>query len=131
KPRAKAGIATCAAQLVTEGMAIFVDTGTSTLALAQQLTRFSQLKIITNSLDIAQLISHQSDNQVLVAPLHTLDFARQFHYDIAFMGIGGIDLDLGLMDYQEPEAMLRRTLVRHCARSVVLADDGKFGHRTF
>ncbi|KPZ14402.1 hypothetical protein ALP50_200225 [Pseudomonas syringae pv. spinaceae] len=143
KPRAKAGIATCAAQLVTEGMAIFLDTGTSTLALAQQLTRFSQLKIITNSLDIAQLISHQSDNQVLVAPgdvrrtdnaligPHTLEFARQFHYDIAFMGIGGIDLDLGLMDYQEPEAMLRRTLVRHCARSVVLADDGKFGHRTF
>ncbi|RMS46475.1 DeoR family transcriptional regulator, partial [Pseudomonas amygdali pv. photiniae] len=68
KPRAKAGIAARAAQLVSEGMAIFLDTGTSTLALAQQLTRFSQLKIITNSLDIAQLISHQSDNQVLVAP---------------------------------------------------------------
>ncbi len=144
KPRAKAGIAACAARLVTEGMAIFLDTGTSTLSLAQQLTTFSQLKVITNSLDIAQLISHQSDNQVLVAPgrcggrtdnaligPHTLEFARQFHYDIAFMGIGGIDLDLGLMDYQEPEAMLRRTLVRHCTRSVILADDGKFGHRTF
>lgn len=143
KTQAKAKIAARAAQLVSEGMAIFLDTGTSTLALAQQLTAFSNLKIITNSLDIAQLITQQSDNHVLVAPgdvrrndnaligAHTLEFARQFHYDIAFMGIGAVDLKLGFMDYEEPEALLRRTLAAHCIRSVVLADDAKFGHRTF
>lgn len=143
KTQAKGKIAACAAGLISEGMAIFLDTGTSTLALAQQLTAFSQLRIITNSLDIAQLITQQSDNQVLVAPgdvrrndnaligPHTLEFARQFHYDIAFMGIGAVDLQLGFMDYQEPEALLRRTLVKHCLRSVILADDAKFGHRTF
>lgn len=47
------------------------------------------------------------------------------------MGIGAVDLSLGFMDYEEPEALLRRTLARHCLRSVVLADDAKFGHRTF
>lgn len=143
KTQAKARMAARAAQLVTDGMAIFLDTGTSTLALAQQLTALSNLKIITNSLDIAQLITQQSDNHVLVAPGdvrrndnaliggHTLEFARQFHYDIAFMGIGAVDLKLGFMDYEEPEALLRRTLAAHCLRSVVLADDAKFGHRTF
>ena len=143
KTQAKARLAARAAQLVSDGMAIFLDTGTSTLALAQQLTAFSRLKIITNSLDIAQLITQQSDNHVLVAPgdvrrndnaligAHTLEFARQFHYDIAFMGIGAVDLKLGFMDYEEPEALLRRTLAAHCLRSVVLADDAKFGHRTF
>jgi DeoR family glycerol-3-phosphate regulon repressor len=130
-------------ELVSEGMALFLDTGTSTLALAHKLVSFSRLKIITNSLDIAFLLTHQSDNQVLVAPgdvrrndnaltgPHTLEFARQFHVDVAFMGIGAIDLELGFMDYQEPEALLRRTLVKHCRQSVILADDGKFGHRTF
>jgi DeoR family glycerol-3-phosphate regulon repressor len=143
KPQAKASIGACAAQLITEGMSVFLDTGTTTLALAQHLTQFSQLQVVTNSLDIAQLLTHQSDNRVLVAPgdvrrkdnaltgPHTLAFARQFHYEIAFMGIGSIDLTLGFMDYQEPEAILRRTLVKHCVRSVMLADDTKFGHRTF
>lgn len=143
KPQAKASIANKAAELVTEGMVLFLDTGTSTLSLAHRLTQFSQLRVITNSLDIAQVITSQSDNKVLVAPgdvrrkdnaligPHTLEFAGQFHYDIAFMGIGAIDLELGLMDYQEAEAMLRRRLVRHSRRGVILADDGKFGHRLF
>ncbi|MFL9930231.1 DeoR/GlpR family DNA-binding transcription regulator [Paraburkholderia sp. RL18-103-BIB-C] len=143
KTQAKVALAACATQLVQDGMAVFLDTGTTTLALAQRLTEFSKLRVVTNSLDIAQLIAHHSDNDVVVTPgdlrrndnaligPHTLQFARQFHYDIAFMGIGGIDLELGLMDYEESEALLRRTLVRHCVRSVILADDGKFGHRTF
>src|SRR5471030_567739 len=65
KPQAKTRIAVCAAKLVSEGMVLFLDTGTSTLALAQQLIGFSQLRIITNSLDIARLITEQSANQVL------------------------------------------------------------------
>lgn len=143
KPRAKARIAALACDLIEEGMALFLDTGTSTLALAQQLQRFSRLKIITNSLDIAALLTQQSDNQVTLTPglvrrndnaligPHTLEFAQQFHYDIAFMGIGAIDLQLGFMDYEEPEALLRRVLCRHCRHSVILADESKFGQRTF
>lgn len=143
KPQAKASIASKAAGLISDCMVLFLDTGTSTLALAQTLSRFSRLRIITNSLDIAQVVTHQSDNQVLVAPgdvrrndnaligPHTLAFASQFNYDIAFMGIGAIDLEQGLMDYHEPEAMLRRTLVKHSRQRVILADDGKFGHRIF
>jgi DeoR family glycerol-3-phosphate regulon repressor len=143
KTQAKLKLAACATQLVQEGMALFLDTGTTTLALAHQLTAFRRLRVVTNSLDIAQILTHQSENAVLVTPgdvrrndnaligAHTLEFARQFHYDVAFMGIGGIDLELGLMDYEEPEALLRRTLVRHCVKSCILADDGKFGHRTF
>jgi DeoR family glycerol-3-phosphate regulon repressor len=141
--KAKIRLATCAAELVQEGMALFLDTGTTTLALAQQLTRFSGLRVVTNSLDIGLLLTQQSDNQVLMTPgdirrndnaligPHTLAFAAQFHYDIAFMGIGAVDLELGLMDYEEAEAHLRRTLTTHTRRSVILADDAKFGHRTF
>ncbi len=141
--RAKTRLAACAAELVQEGMALFLDTGTTTLALAQQLTRFKALRVVTNSLDIGLLLTQHSANQVLMAPgdirrndnaligPHTLAFAAGFHYDIAFMGIGAVDAELGLMDYEEPEAHLRRTLTASCRRSVILADDAKFGHRTF
>jgi DeoR family glycerol-3-phosphate regulon repressor len=143
KPRAKVRIAQLASDLVEEGMALFLDTGTSTLALAQQLTAFSRLKVFTNSLDIAGLLTQQSDNAVTLVPgrvrrndnaltgPHALAFARQFHYDIAFMGIGAVDAEHGFMDYEEPEALLRRVLTQHCRQSVILADEGKFGLRTF
>ncbi|EPK9176606.1 MULTISPECIES: DeoR/GlpR family DNA-binding transcription regulator [Enterobacterales] len=143
KPRAKIRIGELASGLIEEGMALFLDTGTSTLALAQQLKRFSGLKIITNSMDIAVLLTQQSENAVTLTPgrvrridnaligPHTLEFARQFHYDIAFMGIGAVDRENGFMDYEEPEALLRRVLSTHCRQSVILADEGKFGLRTY
>ncbi|WP_226574306.1 DeoR/GlpR family DNA-binding transcription regulator [Mangrovibacter yixingensis] len=143
KPRAKARIGQLASTLVEEGMALFLDTGTSTVALAQHLVRFSRLKIVTNSLDIALILTQQSENSVTLTPgrvrkndnaligSHTLEFARQFHYDIAFMGIGAVDREHGFMDYEEPEALLRRVLIQHCRQSVILADEGKFGLRTF
>lgn len=143
KPRAKVRIGQLASEMVEEGMALFLDTGTTTLALAHQLTRFARLKVVTNSLDIASLLTQQSDNAVTLTPgcvrrndnaligPHTLAFAQQFHYDICFMGIGAVDLQNGFMDYEEPEALLRRELSRHCRQSVILADEGKFGLRTF
>ncbi len=143
KPRAKVRIGQLGSELVEEGMALFLDTGTSTLALAHQLTRFSRLKVFTNSLDIGTLLTQQSDCAVTMVPgrvrrndnaligPHALAFAQQFHYDIAFMGIGAVDLEHGFMDYEEPEALLRRVLTRHSRQSVILADEGKFGLRTF
>src|SRR5476651_2769318 len=50
KTQAKIALAACAAQMVQEGMAVFLDTGTTTLALAQRLTAFSSLRVVTNSL---------------------------------------------------------------------------------
>lgn len=143
KPRAKAQVAQAAMGVIREGMSLFLDTGTTTQALANRLTQFQQLNVFTNSLDIARILTQQSENRVVVVPgevrrndnaligPHTLEFVSQFQFDIAFMGIGAIDLELGLMDYEEPEALLRRCLVKHSQRNVILADDGKFDRKTF
>ncbi|WP_028615095.1 DeoR/GlpR family DNA-binding transcription regulator [Halopseudomonas pelagia] len=143
KPRAKAQVAQAALGLIREGMSLFLDTGTTTQALATRLTQFQQLNVFTNSLDIAQILTQQSESRVVLVPgevrrndnaligPHTLEFVSQFHFDIVFMGIGAIDLKLGFMDYEEPEALLRRCLVKQCQRSVILADEGKFDRKTF
>ncbi|TBU98879.1 DeoR/GlpR family DNA-binding transcription regulator [Stutzerimonas kirkiae] len=143
RPQEKARIAQKALGLIRDGMSIFLDTGTTTQALAARLDRFGSLNLFTNSLDIAQLLNQTSDNRVTLVPgsvrrndsaligSHTLAFVEQFHFDIAFMGIGGIDLEVGFMDYEEPEALLRRLLCSHAKQRVILADSGKVGLRTF
>ncbi|MFH7359978.1 DeoR/GlpR transcriptional regulator, partial [Pseudomonas syringae pv. tagetis] len=75
------------------------------------ISKYSVIQLLVAPGDVWRIVN------ALIGP-HTLEFARKFHYDIAFMGIGVIDLDLGRVDYLDPEAMLRRELVRHCTRSV-------------
>lgn len=132
-------VADRAASLVSEGMSLFLDTGTTTLVFANRLKEFQRLNVITNSLDIALSISRDSGNDVRVTPgtlrrndnalvgYDTIDYVRNRYFDIAFMGIAAVNLRFGFMDYEEDEAMLRRNLLQQSKMNVILADHSKFG----
>ncbi len=119
------------------------DTGTTTNVLAQRLAELRGLNVITNSLDVALTVARGGLNRVMIAPgtirakdnavigADVIQWAGSFYYDIAFMGIGAVNLGQGFMDYEEEEAQLRRILVGRTDRSVILADDGKFGRQAF
>jgi DeoR family glycerol-3-phosphate regulon repressor len=139
--REKQSIAEIAARLVSPGMSMFLDTGTTTSALAQRLASMRGLKVFTNSLDIATLLGKSGEHEVFVtggtvrANDNALigyaadEAARRHAFDIAFMGIAAIDAEHGLMDFAQDEAGLRRTLVRQARRNIILADHSKFGRR--
>jgi len=139
--REKGRIAHLASRMVSDGMALFLDTGTTTLALARRLTA-RQLRVTTNSLDIA-LALRDKDVRVEVTPgmlrsndnaligIDTLDYTRQRYYDIAFMGIAACTLAQGWMDYAQEESALRRVLLSQARQPVVLADHSKFGRQAY
>lgn len=136
--REKARIAELALSLVEDGMTIFVDTGTTTLALARHLIG-RRVRVHTNSIAIAALLA--SDPQAEVVVLggtmkpdykalfghRTLEGIREHAYDLAIMGIVTVHLQHGFMDLGEQEATLRRAAVEQATRSVILADSSKFG----
>lgn len=142
-PREKQQVASLAAGLIRDGMSIFVDTGTTTNALAQVLADRQGLNVITNSLDVALTVARRGHNRVMIAPgvirpkdnavigADVLKWAGTFYYDMAFMGIGAVNLAQGFMDYEEEEAQLRRLLVGRSEKSVILADESKIGRRAF
>jgi DeoR family glycerol-3-phosphate regulon repressor len=151
----KAQIGRLAASLVKSGESIFLDTGTTTLALAgalagalaQQLMHLQDLRVTTNSLDIARMLAGAGMEHVCVTggDVRCSDNALVGHatvaavrghlFDIAFMGIAAIDIEHGFMDYGAEESVLRQTLLAHARRCVMLADSSKFGRtarlRTF
>lgn len=143
RPKDKIKIAESAISLIEDGMAIFLDTGTTTLALAQKLTQFKDLKIITNSLDIAQLMALDQKNTVYVIPgkvrcndnaiigEQSIQFLSQYNYDLAFMGIGAISAQHGFMDYNEAEAFIRRKIIQYSQKRIILADESKFMTKAF
>ncbi|MCJ2113566.1 DeoR/GlpR family DNA-binding transcription regulator [Methylobacterium sp. E-025] len=136
-PREKARVAAIAEGLVHDGMSIFIDTGTTTLALARRLIQ-RNLTLTTNSIDVALLLGG-GPSRVNLTPgtlrpkdnalvgYETVAYARRYFFDIVFMGISACDLDRGWMDYEEHESVLRRTLRGQARRSVILADSHKFG----
>ncbi len=134
----KAAIAAKVVPLLEDGMSIFLDTGTTTLAVARELAEAPSLTVFTNSVDIALVVSRQKRHEVRLTAgvLRTDDNAligydaiasvRNYHFDLALMGIVGIHLDAGFMDYGDDEAELRRAAARQSSRAIILADHTKF-----
>ncbi|WP_435506545.1 DeoR/GlpR family DNA-binding transcription regulator [Variovorax sp. RHLX14] len=139
--REKARIGQLASRMVSDGMSLFLDTGTTTLAFARRLTA-KNLRVTTNSLDIALALRDQgalvemtpgtlrSNDNALVG-IETLDYAKRRYYDIAFMGIGACTIAHGWTDYAQEESALRRILLGQARQPVLLVDHSKFGRQAY
>lgn len=137
--REKARVGHLAQKLVRDGMSIFIDSGTSTLALARGLAG-RPINVTTNSINVALLLG-DGPGRVNLTPgtlrpkdnalvgYETVDYARRFYFDIAFMGISTVDINHGWMDYEEHESVLRRALKSQARRGVILVDSSKFGRQ--
>jgi DeoR family transcriptional regulator, glycerol-3-phosphate regulon repressor len=135
----KGVIARLALEQISDETAIFLDTGTTTLALARQISGFANLKLYTNSLKIAQAASNHHGITVHLTPgrlrkieqdlvgYDTISYIQQFYFDMAFMGVAAIDQERGVMDYEEDEARIRQSLLKCSRLGVFLADSSKFG----
>lgn len=139
----KQRIANAGADLVRSGNAIFLDVGTTTLALARALTKRADLTdvvVITNGLTIAlELEKAIPQFQVvvlggtlrprqhsLVNPLASAT-VDQVHADLAFIGCNGVSVTHGVTNLNLPEAEIKRLMVGASHRTVVLADSSKIG----
>lgn len=137
--REKAKVGKLAQPLVRDGMSLFIDSGTTTLALARRLTG-RNITVTTNSINVALALG-SGPTRVNLTPgalrpkdnalvgYETVAYARRFFFDIAFMGISAVDIDHGWMDYEEHESVLRRTLKGQARKSVLLVDSRKFGRQ--
>jgi DeoR family ulaG and ulaABCDEF operon transcriptional repressor len=135
----KRRIARRAAELCADGDTIMVDGGSTTLQLAPFL-RDVRLRVITNSLDLAEDLSHNSACTVIlcggvVQPASRLildpfreDPFSDYSASLAFMGVFGID-EGGATNTDELLIRTERAMIARARRLVVLADSRKFGMR--
>lgn len=132
-------IAQLAAELIADNGSIFLHVGSTTEALARQLGQFSDLKVYTNSLNIAQIAKDFSGVTVFVAPgkvrpiesdivgYDTISYIEGYMFDMAFISPAGIELERGFMDFDEDEVRIRQAVLKAARNSVFLADSSKFG----
>ncbi|WP_144327622.1 DeoR/GlpR family DNA-binding transcription regulator [Tepidimonas charontis] len=136
---AKALIARAVARDIPADCSLILNIGTTTEAVARALLHHRGLRVITNNLNVAAILSDNPECEVIVTGgvvrardrgivgEATIDFLRQFRVDIAVIGISGIESDGTLRDYDVREVRAARTIIEHARQVWLCADHSKFG----
>lgn len=134
----KAGIARIAAGLVHPRDVVFLDAGTTTLALCRELAPREDLVVVTNDLVIARTLAETSGSQLHLASGavdkanlsteggSTADAISGFNFDIAFLSTPAFDLR-GTSIQSEAKKVVKDAATRHARTSVLVADSSKYG----
>jgi DeoR family glycerol-3-phosphate regulon repressor len=135
----KRRIAHVVARHIPEKASLFINIGTTTEEVAKALSEHQGLRIITNNLNVATLLSGNPSFEVIVAGgvvrtrdrgiigEATIDFIRQFKVDFGIIGISGIDEDGTLLDFDYREVRVAQAIIENARKVLLVADHTKFG----
>jgi DeoR/GlpR family transcriptional regulator of sugar metabolism len=136
----KEAIAARAAQLVTPGSTVFLDSSSSALVLARRLMDEppNELTLVTSSPAIAYEMQAEPVHVVvtpgeldqhmkMLAGRWTVEFLHQLNFDLAFVSCAGITLEEGLTTARRPLADVIAAARAGAQRTVALIDSTKFG----
>lgn len=140
----KRAIARQAALSVTSGSTVFLDTGSTTLAVADELLALSGLTIITNSIDIANRFvgldeTLQSRNKLImlagsitpgmpaVCGENTIIDIYRYRADVAILSPVALDASVGAMSFNHQEAAIARAMCDNARSVMMVADHSKLG----
>ena len=134
----KDAIARMVAQQIPDGVSIFMNIGTTTEAVARALLKHRNLMVITNNLNVANILATSPNSEVIVAGgiLRradgalvgdvTAEFIGQFKVDYAIIGSAAVDPDGSLLDYDFREVRVAQAIIKNARKSYLVADHTKF-----
>ena len=142
--REKRAIAQAAVLQLQQGQTVFMDAGTTTTALAEELCTMPGLTIVTNSLRAAIILSEKdeekkSDSTVVLVGGRILagreqtcgeaviEEIQRWRADVAILSPVGLDAHHGASSYLPEEAAVARSMAQRAGRLFILADHTKLG----
>lgn len=134
---AKEAIGQATAALIQPGASLFLGIGTTTEAVALALRDTPNLMVVTNNLNVAQVLSSHPSAEVMVTggKLRRSDGGlvgemavqslQQFKLDFAVIGTSAMDIQGMLLDFDPDEVRVSQSILKQCRTSVLVADMGK------
>ncbi len=135
----KKRIARLLARNIPDKASMFINIGTTNEEVAKALAHKNGLRVITNNLNVAAILSANKSFEVIVAGgvvrqrdhgitgHATIDFIKQFKVDFGIIGISGIDTDGMLLDFDYREVRVAQAIIDNSRRVFLAADYSKFG----
>mgnify|MGYP001001549225 CR=1 FL=1 len=135
----KQRIAALLARHIPDDASLFINIGTTTEGVARALMGHKGLRVITNNLNVACMLSENPSFQVIAAGgvvrgrdhgvtgEATIELIRQFKVDYGVIGISGIDPDGTLLDFDYQEVRVAQAIIEHSRQVYLAADHSKLG----
>lgn len=135
---AKEMMARMVAEQIPDGVSIFMNIGTTTEAVARALLKHRNLMVVTNNLNVANILATSPNCEVIVTGgilrrsdgalvgEVTAEFIGQFKVDYAIIGSAAVDPDGSLLDYDFREVRVAQAIVKNARKSYLVADNSKF-----
>ncbi|TRW98595.1 DeoR/GlpR transcriptional regulator [Paracoccus sp. M683] len=134
---AKAAIARACAAEIPDNSSVIINIGTTTEAVARELLNHRNLTVITNNMNVANILVANDSCEVMVAggALRrsdgglvgdlTIEFMAQFKPDFAVIGTSALDADGDLLDFDMAEVRVSRAIVAQARRAFLVTDLSK------
>lgn len=137
----KQKIAACAYEFIEDRDTIIMDDASSTFYLALHIKKHPEkrLAVVTNSLLIGNELAGVDHVDLYMVGGHVggriaatmgdpaVRNIEQFHVDKAFIGVHGINFDVGLTSIGTPQMQIKQAILKSTEKVYVLADSSKFG----
>ena len=129
-------IAKIAANQINDNECLFIDAGSSTLELIKYI-QAKDIIVVTNGLTHVEALLKKGiktimlggqvkENTLATIGSSAMEILRRYCFDKAFIGMNGLDIELGLTTPDEQEALVKQTAMSLANQSFVLIDHSKF-----
>lgn len=137
----KTRIARKAAEMISEGDTIILDSGSTTSLIAKEIKNLHGITVITNAINIACILQDSDieviliggslikETSTLVGPLAD-EALRKISVDKLFLGVDGLDFEIGLTTPNLLEAYTSRVMMEVSGEVILVVDSSKFGRRS-
>jgi DeoR family glycerol-3-phosphate regulon repressor len=135
---AKAAIGRACAAAIPDNASVILNLGTTTEAVARELLHHRNLTVVTNNMNVANILAYNPGCEVIVAggALRrsdgglvgelTVQQFQQFKVDFAVIGVSAVDADGDLLDYDLAEVRVSKAIIAQARRAFLVADASKF-----
>ncbi len=130
-------IADLALRHIRDGMTIFLDSSSTVNTLAKSLDKFNNLKVITNGIKTAMLLSDFTnvtvmctggtlrENSKSLVGLAAKDFISRYNADAAFISCRGFSVENGASEASEDEYYVKMQYLANSKRAILMCDTSK------
>jgi DeoR family glycerol-3-phosphate regulon repressor len=135
----KAAIAARVAAEIPDASSVFIDIGTTAEAVADALRVKSNLRILTNNLNVVRLLAAKEDFEITVtggivrhrdlaiAGATSTAIVERYRLDYSILGVVAIDASGAILDFHADESALTQAIIGCGRQCFVVADSSKFG----
>jgi DeoR family glycerol-3-phosphate regulon repressor len=123
---------------IPEDASIFLNIGTSTEAVAHEILRHRNLLVVTNNMNVANILVGNPDCEIIVTGGQlrradgglvgnlTSEAIAQFKFDLAVIGCSALDEDGDILDFDMQEVAVSQTIMAQSRKVFLVADHSKF-----